>query len=124
MAFYAILLTPRVASAQVATPLQHFGFTEVGQTVAQAAGAGVSYNLYDNSSTTPIPLTGLACVAATVPANSDCTTSIPALTTGIHVVTVTQQVTVTAGPAESGKSNVLSFTMVLVVTPSGLIVKP
>lgn len=69
---------------------------------------------------TPIPLTGVVCVAGNPTTGSDCTSNIPALTVGQHTVTVTQVII----SAESGKSNTLSFTMVIVVTPSGLVLKP
>lgn len=119
-----LTFTARIASAQVATPISHLGWTEVGQTAAVATTSGVSYLLYDNSATVGTPVTSVTCVAGTPSTNADCTSSIPPLTVGIHVITLTQQVTVAAGTAESAKSSPLSFTMVIVVTPSGVVLKP
>lgn len=104
------------ASAQVATPINHFGWTEVGQAPAVAGPA--TYNLYVDATPAPIVLTGVVCVAAG--ADSACTANIPALTVGPHTVTLTQAIT----GAESGKSSPVSFTFVIVVTPTGFTLKP
>lgn len=116
--FYALLGHAVPASAQVATPVNHLGWTEVAQVPAVAGAA--SYNLYVDAVVAPLPLTGVVCVAGNPTTGSDCTSNIPALTVGQHTVTVTQVII----SAESGKSNTLSFTMVIVVTPSGLVLKP
>lgn len=112
----AFILVASFASAQVATPINHFGWTQVGQTVAVASPA--TYNLYVDAATTPVPLTGVTCVAAG--SDAACTSNIPALTVGAHTVTLAQNIQ----GAESGKSASLSFTFVVVVTPSGLVLKP
>lgn len=111
------LLMAANASAQTATPQNKFQWTEVGQTTAIAGGA--SYNLYDGTNPTPIILTGVTCIAGTPATDANCTGNIPALTLGVHTVTLTQVIS----GAESNKSSVLSFTFVIVVTPTNFIVK-
>lgn len=111
------LLMAVSASAQTATPQNKFQWTEVGQTVAIAGGA--TYNLYDGTNPTPIVLTGVTCVAGTPATDATCTGNIPALTLGVHTVTLTEVIS----GAESAKSAVLSFTFVIVVTPTNFIVK-
>lgn len=118
LAFALTLGLATVASAQVATPINHFGWTEVGQTPAVANGA--TYNVYVDAATVPVALTGVTCVVGTPVTDAACTSNIPALTVGLHVVTLAQNIQ----GAESGKSTSISFTFVIVVTPTGLILKP
>lgn len=113
----ALLCSAAPLYAQTATPQNKFQWTEAGQTVPIAGGA--TYNLYDGSNPTPLVLTGVTCVAGTPTTDANCTGSIPALTLGVHTVTLSQVIS----GAESGKSSVLSFTFVIVVTPTNLIVK-
>lgn len=108
------LLLSITASAQTATPQNHFGWTEVAQTPAAATAA--TYKLYEG--TTPLgTLTNVTCVAAG--SDADCTGDIPALIQGTHTVTLTQN----SQGAESPKSNTVSFTFVIVITPTNFRVK-
>jgi hypothetical protein len=112
----ALLMAQNVA-AQTATPQNKFQWTEVGQSVAIAGGA--TYNLYDGTNPTPLVLTGLICGIGSPITDAVCTANIPALTLGVHTVTLTQVIS----GAESSKSAGLSFTFVIVVTPTSFIVK-
>lgn len=107
----AILLTAVTASAQVtAAPGQHLGF-DVTQSVGVATSFG--YNIYvDNAA--PVPATSLVCTPITTGAT--CSVDIPAMTAGLHVVTMTQ----TGAGLESAKSAALSFQFVVIVTPGNL----
>jgi len=111
----ALVLLAAPASAQIATPQNHFGWTEAGQTPAIATAA--TYKLYEGT-TVLATLANVTCVAAG--ADASCTGDIPALTQGTHVVTLTQNIS----GAESPKSNTVSFTFVIVVTPTALAIKP
>lgn len=111
------LLLAAPAFAQTATPQNKFQWTEAGQTVPIASGA--TYNLYDGSNPTPLVLAAVTCVAGTPATDAVCTANIPALTLGVHTVTLSQVIS----GAESGKSAVLNFTFVIVVTPTNFIVK-
>lgn len=113
----ALLLFASPVFAQTATPQNKFQWTEAGQTTAIASGA--TYNLYDGTNPTPIVLTGVTCVAGAPTTDANCTGNIPALTLCVHTVTLSQVIS----GAESGKSSVLSFTFVIVVTPTNFIVK-
>lgn len=113
----ALLLLSTPAFAQTATPQNKFQWTEAGQTVAIAGGA--AYNLYDGTNPTPLVLTAVTCIAGAPTTDAVCTGNIPALTLGVHTVTLSQVIS----GAESGKSSVLSFTFVIVVTPTNFIVK-
>lgn len=112
-----LLLIAAPVFAQTATPQNKFQWTEAGQAFASAGAA--TYNLYDGASTTPIVLTGVVCVASVPVTDASCSANIPALTLGLHTVTLTQVIS----GAESAKSAALSFTFVIVVTPTNFIVK-
>lgn len=115
-ALLLVLVATRVA-AQATTPNNHLGWTQTGQTAAVASGA--TYNYYADGVTTPNgQLTGVTCTTAG--ADASCTSNIPALSVGAHTIAITQVIS----GAESAKSNVLSFTLVVVVTPSQLKVVP
>ena len=109
-----VLLLASTGQAQTATPQNHFGWTETGQTPAAATAA--TYKLYEG--TTPLgTLTNVTCVASG--ADADCTGDIPALIQGTHTVTLTQN----SQGAESPKSNAVSFTFVIVIVPTSFRVK-
>lgn len=112
VALTLLLLTSSVAKAQTATSGDKFGFDEVGQTLTVANGA--SYKLYLDGSTTGV--TGLSLACTVVSNLVSCSVSIPALTVGAHTVTISQVI----NTAESAKSSPLSFTFVVVVTPTNL----
>lgn len=113
-----LLLSAVPLFAQVATPSNHFAWSEVGQ--AAPAAQVATYNLYVDGSAFGTPLLSVTCTANLLtPANADCLAPIPAMTLGLHVVTLTQVIT----GAESPKSSSLSFTFVIVVTPTSLSVK-
>lgn len=114
----AVLLCAASVNAQVnATPTNHLAWTEVGQSVAVAQGA--TYNVYaDGSATSTSTLSGVVCVAAG--ADASCTANFPAFTPGTHTLVISQAM----GTVESGKSGPpTSFTFVIVVTPSNVIIK-
>lgn len=113
----ALLLMTAPVYAQTATPQNKFQWTETGQAAPIAAAA--TYNLYDGSNPTPLVLTTVTCVAGAPTTDAVCTATIPALTLGVHTVTLSQVIS----GAESGKSTGLSFTFVIVVTPGNLMVK-
>jgi len=106
-----LLLLPRLVSAQtVATPTNHLGWDEVGQTAAIANAS--TYNAYIDAATTPVALTGVACIGTTT---ATCTANWPAMTPGTHTLTITQ-----VNGGESGKSAPLSFSFVVVVVPTNV----
>jgi hypothetical protein len=114
--FVALFLgVASTVQAQTAGPANQLGWNQVGQSPATAGAA--TYNLYDGASATPLPLTNVICSAGLT--DTTCTGSFPALTPGAHTITLTQAI----GSAESGKSSPLSFTFVIVVTPSNVTVK-
>lgn len=111
------LLLAAPAFAQTATPQNHFGWTESAQTPAVATAA--TYKLYEGA-TSLGTLANVSCVvSATTSTDADCTGDIPALVQGTHTVTLTQN----SQGAESPKSNAISFTFVIVVTPTNFRVK-
>lgn len=112
----ALFATP--AFAQAATPASKLAFDEVGQSAATAGGA--TYTAFIDGSTTGVPLTGLNCTATTTPVGATCTTNLPALTPGAHTLTVTQTIAGATSPA----STPVSFSMVVVVTPTGVRIVP
>lgn len=109
-----------VAQAQTAGPASRFNWIEVGQSAAVAQSA--LYNYYDppTATTATGPLTGVTCTAGTPATDAACNSSIPAFTLGSHTVAMTQ----TISGVESAKSNGITFTFTIVVTPSGFRVVP
>jgi hypothetical protein len=112
LVLFSLLLVPATAHAQsnVATG-NKLGWTQTAQ--APAIANSFTYNLYVDALTGQA-VTGVTCVANA--ANSDCTGNVPAMTLGLHTLTLTQA----SGSAESSKSSPLSVTFVVLVTPSGL----
>jgi len=111
----SFVLVASVASAQPATPQNHLGWTQVGQT--QAVAQGATYNIYVDALPSSV-MAGVTCV--TSGSDSTCKGNWPAMTPGTHTVTLTQVIQT----AESTKSVPLSVTFVVVVTPTGLVVVP
>ena len=109
-----LLFGPPAAAQSVATPSNHLGWDEPGQSAAVANGS--TYNAYLDASTTPTPLTGVTCSTGTPVSTATCVANWPALQPGTHTLTVTQVQT----NVESAKSAPLSFTMVIVVTPTNV----
>lgn len=108
-----ILLMASASYAQAATPASKLAFDEVGQTVAVASAA--TYTAFVDGATTGTVLT-VTCVAGTPATTTTCTAPLLALTPGTHTVTVTQ----TISGAVSPPSTPLSFTYVVVVTPTNV----
>ena len=114
----SLLLVSMPAVAQTATPLSKLAFDEVGQTVATASGA--TYTGLIDGSTTATPLTGIVCTATANPTGATCTSALPPLTPGTHTITITQ----TIGGASSAASAPLSFSLIVVVTPTNVRITP
>jgi len=109
-----VLFLASTAQAQTATPQNHFVWTETAQTPAAASSA--TYKLYEGT-TVLGTLANVTCVQAG--ADASCTGDIPALTQGPHTLTLTQN----SQGAESPKSNAVSFTYVIVITPTSFAIK-
>jgi hypothetical protein len=118
LAFVLTLGSVASVQAQTATPASKLVWDEIGQVSATAGSA--AYKAYVDNQTTGTPLSGVSCAAAVSPLNpaadSTCQAPMPALTPGAHTITLTQSI----GGAESVKSTALSFTYVVVVTPTSL----
>lgn len=97
----------------IVTPATHLGFDIVGQSAAVAQSA--TYLPYIDGSATPsLPLAGVTCVGATP---VTCVSTFPPLSPGVHTLVITQVIQT----AESSKSApVLTFTFVVVVTPTNV----
>lgn len=108
-----LLLMAVSSYAQAATPASKLAFDEVGQALAVVQGA--TYNAVVDTAA-PVPLAGVACIATTLPVGATCTATLPAMTVGTHILTVTQ----TISGAVSPQSAPLSFSFVVVVTPTNV----
>jgi hypothetical protein len=106
-----VLLSATHVHAQVtATPLSKYGWTQTQVATAGDATALV-YKEYVGAATSGNILNGETCVATPSVANSfDCTVAIPPKIVGAYSVTLTAS----NATSESGKSNVLTFTMQIV----------
>lgn len=85
-------------------------YPNVTLAVAQAFGE----NYYVDAATTGVALTGKTCTFTTNLAT--CQTAFPALTPGAHTLAITA----TSSGLESTKSNVLSFSFVILIVPTNL----
>lgn len=101
----------------VTTGSTRLGWTQPGQTVAQAI-AGVTTLYLDRAAGTR--LAGVVCTL--LGTATDCTAPLPALTPGVHTLALTYRPT--AGAAESPKSTVVTVTTYTVLTPTGLGLRP
>ena len=109
-----VMLAAVPAFAQAATPASKLAFDEVGQTVAVAQSA--TYNATIDAAA-PVALAGVSCTATTTPVGATCTATLPALTLGTHTLTLTQTISGATSPASTPA---LSFTYVIVVTPTNI----
>ena len=98
------------------TGSSRLGWTQPGQTVAQVA-AGVTRVFLDAS--TGAVLAGVACTV--VSAATECTAPIPALTPGVHTLALTYT---PAGGVATPKSNAISVTATITLTPTALGLRP
>lgn len=105
------LLFAGTIEAQVATPASKLGWNQEGQT--QAIAQSATYNMYVDV-LVPTVAQNVICIVGTP---VTCKADLPALTVGSHQIRLTQVI----GAAESPQSLPLSFTYVVVVTPTGLI---
>ncbi len=95
-----------VASAQTATPISKFAWSQAGPDLATVQAYTV--RRFDDGGTTGVTLTTVTCSGTVSP--FQCEAPIPAYTQGAHTVFITSANV--AGP--SSGSNTLSFQMVLV----------
>jgi hypothetical protein len=102
--------------AQAATPASSLAWDQIGQSVTVAQSAG--YTVFLDGAPTGTALASVTCTATG--ASATCSAPFPALTPGAHTLTLTQ----TISGASSAKSAPLSFTFVIVVTPTNLRVTP
>lgn len=114
----ALLCGAASVSAQaVATPLSQLQWDEVGQSVAIAGSA--TYVVFLDGAPTSVPLTGVTCVAGLPASTTTCAADFPPLAPGTHTLTGVQRIS----GVDSPPSLAFTFSLVVVVTPTGLRVK-
>lgn len=109
-----IVISASSAFAQTATPSSRLAWDQIGQ--PPAAANGFTYTAYVDGATAGISLVGAVCNNGPTASDATCVVSLPPLVAGAHTVSVTQSL----GGAESAKSVALSFTVVIVVTPTNV----
>jgi hypothetical protein len=88
--------------------LRHAAFECTGPASVEEANSLI-VGAYVDGATTSVILTGLTCAAAAPAGTFTCVVNLPALTPGPH----TMAIALTVGTATSEKSNVISFTYVV-----------
>lgn len=109
------LLVSTAAFAQTnATPASQLLWDYPNTTQAAAAAFGEKY--YVDAVATGVALTGKSCVVVAPSTTATCSAAFPALAPGAHTLAVSS----TSNGLESAKSNSVSFTFVVLVTPANL----
>jgi len=115
---WLLVRTTYTATGTIPPPVVVNGFSKIGweqpgQTVVQAI-AGV-YRMFVDAATTGVVIASRTC--AVVGIVTTCEAPLPALTPGVHTLSITYT---PAGGTATPKSNVVSVTTIVVLTPASL----